>query len=80
MSYHEFTHYIEIPIKVGFEYQPPEAPIYADGYPGCPEDIALESVEIDTVHPIDQEYKEEILEACCEQVREMKNGTIGIRK
>ena len=73
MSYHEFEMWVEIPIKVGFEYQPKEPSEWA--YPGCPEGIEIEGITLqdDLTQHILKEYKTEIEDAVWEQARELKN-------
>lgn len=44
MSSHSFTHWIEIPVEVCYEYQPAERMTLT--YPGCRESVSVDDVEI----------------------------------
>jgi len=76
----EFTHYIEIPIKVYAEYQPGESRTW--NYPGCPASVWIEDIDVclDEDHSAKDlnELKDYILETYNDQLKdtawENKNG------
>ena len=66
----EFVTWIEIPVRVYFDYQPPEKA--EKHYPGCPASIEINQIDIERDKPLEdwlmEKYSEDLVDEAWEHL------------